>query len=131
MHVDRLQQSVDLAFLLWQLCEIPLGCRRQSLDDIFQRVAERAVEQVEDQHRDFGVGQEQGTNIVLRQIGTNRGVVGEIAIVHECLVQPDKWMGPTRMPHSAFGRVTVMTDPDMSSQVLKAVGVKDILSVTD
>ena len=78
--------AVDPLLLRGQLIEVQLGRRRQRLDDVLQRVLVDAVPQVEELHRDLGVGQELRADVALPQVLADRVVVGEVAVVHQRLV---------------------------------------------
>ena len=58
VDVRRLDRPVDLLLLRRQPVEVQLGGRRQRLDDVFQRIMVGPVQQIEQQRRDFRVGEE-------------------------------------------------------------------------
>ena len=113
--------AVERLLLRRQHVEVPLGGRRQRLQQHLQRVAVDAVPQVEQQHAHLGVGQEQRHDVALAQVLGDPVVVGEVAVVHQRLVHADEGMRAAGMPDAALGRVALVGDPDVRRQVLQAV----------
>ncbi len=108
-----LDLAIDPLLLDGQTVEIELRGRSQGLDDVLHRVPVHAVPQIEQQHRDFGVGQESREDIALSEVLADRVVVGKVAVVDQRLVEPDKRMRPARMPNAALGGIPLMGDPDV------------------
>ncbi len=87
------------------------------------------MQQIEDQHRNLGVGQEERPDVALRQIGCHGGIVGEVAVVDQGFVQTDERMRATGVPDAALGRVAVVADPHMRPHVMQTIGLYDVVSV--
>ena len=75
-----------------------LGGGRHGLDDVFQRIPEIPVPEIEQLYGNLGIGQELRMDVVLLQIFGDGIVVGEIAVVHQGFIQPDEGMSAARMP---------------------------------
>ena len=85
-----------------QLVEVVLGGRRQRLDDVLERILVHPVPQIEELHRDLGVGEELLADVPLPQVLADRVVVGEVAVVHQGLVQAYERVRSPGMPHPAL-----------------------------
>ena len=121
--------AVDALLLRRQLVEVELGGRRQRLDDVLQRVLVDAVPQVEELHRDLGVGEELLADVALPQVLADRVVVGEVAVVDQRLVQPDERVRAARVPHAALGGIALVGDPDVGLEILELVVLHVLLGV--
>ena len=102
-----------------------------AFDDVFQRVLVDARPQVEEQHRNLCVREELRPDVALQQVLRDRVVVGEVAVVHQRLVQTDERVRAARMPDAALRRVALVGDPDVRAQVLQPVVLDDLLGVAD
>jgi len=94
VDVSRLDLAIDPLFLWRKLVEIQLGGRGQRLDDVLERVLVHAVPQIEELHRHLGVSEELLLDVALAQVLAHRMVVGEVAVVHQRLVQPTNGCAP-------------------------------------
>ena len=121
VDVRRLDLPVDPLLLGRQAVEVQLGRRRQGLDDVLERIVVDPVPQIEQQHRDFGVGEELREDVAAGQVFAHRVIVGEVAVVDQGLVQPDERMGAAGMPDAALGGIALVGDPDVGPRVGHAV----------
>ena len=121
VQVRRLHGSVEAALVRRQQLEIALcrGC--QGLDGDLQRVVIDAIQQVKEQRADLRVGQKEGHDVPLPQIGDHTVIVRKIAIVHQRLVEPDERVRSARVPDPPLGGVSLVGDPDVGLQVLQLV----------
>ena len=131
MHVRRLDLAVDGLLFGRQAVEIELGRRRQRFDDVLQRILVDAVPEVEELHRDFGVGQELLVDVALPEVLADGVVVREVAVVHQRFVHPDERVRAARMPDAALGGIALVRDPDVRVEVLELVVPNDLLGVAD
>ncbi len=125
----RLHRAVERLLLRGEHGEVPLGGRCQRLQRHLQRIVVDPIPEVEQLHRDLGVGQEERRDVPLAQVLAHGVVVGEVAVVDQRLVQPDEGMGAARMPDPALGRVALMRDPDAGRDVLQPVVLHHLLGV--
>ncbi len=121
VDVGGLDGAIEPLFLRRKQGKVALRGGSQSFNDHLQRVAVYPVPQVKKEHADLGVGQEQGHDVALAQVSADRVVVGEVAVVHQGLVQADEGVRPARMPHPPFGGIALVGDPDVGHQVFQAV----------
>ena len=61
--------------------------------------------------------------------GAHRGVIREIAVVHQGLVQAHERMGAARMPDPPLGGVAVVADPDVCPEALQPVRPDGVVAV--
>ncbi len=130
MHVAALQHGINALLVGRQLSEVTLRGGRHRFDDIFERITIGAIEQVEDLHRHFGVGEEERIDIALRQVFGNRGVVGEVAVVHQRFIQTDEWVSTARVPDAALGGITMVPDPDMGVHIFELIIADNLVAIT-
>ncbi len=121
---------VDALLLGRELVEVVLGGRRQRLDDVLERVLVDPVPQIEQLDRDLGVGEELLADVPLLQVLGDRVVVGEVAVVHQRLVQAHERVRPARMPHAALGGISLVSYPHVGVEVLQLVVLHVLLGVT-
>ncbi len=129
VDVGRLNLAVDALLFRRKLVEIQLGGRGQRLDDVLQRVLVDPVPQIEELHRHLGVGEELLLDVALAQVLAHRMVVGEVAVVHQRLVQPHERVRATRVPHAALGGVALVRDPHVGTEILQLVVLDVLLGV--
>ena len=129
MDVGRLNLTVNPLLLWRKLVEIQLGGRGQRLDDVLQRVLVHAVPQIEELHRHLGIGEELLFDIALAQVLAHRMVVGEVAVVHQRLVQTHERVRATRVPHASFCGIALVRDPHVGAEVLQLVVLHVLLGV--
>src|SRR5713101_5579154 len=70
-------------------------------------------------------------DVPLSQILHYRMIIREITIVDERLVQSDKRVRTTRMPHPAFRRIAVVANPYVSLEILQPIILYNIISISD
>ena len=121
MNVGGLDLPVDDLLLGRQLVEIQLRGGRQGLDDVLQRILVDAVPQIEELDGNLRVGEELLADVALPQVLAHGVVVGEIAVVHQRLVQPDEGVRAAGVPHAALGGVALVGDPHVGGEILKLV----------
>ncbi|OPX58883.1 MAG: hypothetical protein A4E30_01411 [Methanomassiliicoccales archaeon PtaB.Bin215] len=131
VYVGPLDGLVEGLLVLRQGVEVPFGGGCQRLDYVFERIAIRPIEQIEQEHRYLGVREEQGHDVLLRQIFAHRMIVGEVAVVDQSLVQAHEGMRPARVPHPALGGIPLMSDPDVGGELLQPIEPYDVLGVAD
>ena len=115
--MGRLDLAIDPLLLDRQPIEVQLGGRGQGLDDVLDRILVNPIPEVEQQHRDLGVGEESREKVPRGQVLADRVVVGEVAVMDQRLVESHERVRPARVPHAAFGRIALMGDPDMGLHV--------------
>ena len=131
VHVDRLQHPVQPLLFRGKQREVALRGGGHRFDHVLERVAVLAAQQVEHQHRNLRVGEEERMKAPLREVARDGGVVGEVAVVHERLVHADEGVRTARVPDASLRRVAVVADPYVSGEVLEAVCADDVVPVAD
>jgi hypothetical protein len=129
MNVRCLDPSIDALLVVGELIKVELRCRCERFDDVLQRVLVDPRPQVEEQDRDLGVGEELRSDVALQEVLGHRVVVGEVAVVDQRLVEPDKGMGAAGMPYPALCGVSLVGDPHVGVEVLELVVLDDLLGV--
>ena len=89
------------------------------------------MEQVKLENCYLGIGQEQGIDVPLCQVGADRCIIGKIAIMDECLVHPNEWVGTAGMPDFPFRRIAMMPDPNVGVEIFQPVIANHIIAVAD
>ena len=87
------------------------------------------MQEVKHLHGNLGIGQKERVNIPLRQIFTNRGIIGKVTIMHQSLMETDKGVCSARVPDPAFRWVTMVPYPNVSMQVFKLIITNDIIAI--
>ena len=125
VHVRGLDRPVDLPFLRIETVKVQFRRGRQRLDDIFQRIVVGPAQQIEEQGRDFRVGEELGIDLTLLEVLADGMVIGKVAVMHQGHVNGRKRMGAARVPDAALGRETLVGNPFVRAQVLNLVVLDD------
>ena len=80
-----------------------------------------AAQQIEEQGRDFRVGEELGIDLTLLEVLADGMVIGEVAVMHEGHVDGRKGMGAAGVPDAALGRETLVGNPFVGAKLLNPV----------
>ena len=70
-----------------------------------------------------------GLYIELPEIFGDSIVVGEVPVMHKGLIHADERVGPSRMPHPAFGWVALVRDPPVGFEIFKLIILGHLLGV--
>ena len=129
VDVVPLDGSVNPLLVFRKMIQVQLRGGGQGLDHVLQGVSVAPGEQVEEQDRNLGVGEEQGKDVALAQILAHGIIVGEVAVVDQSLVEPHKGMGSARVPDPALGGIALVGDPDVGLKLLEHVEPDHLLGV--
>ncbi|MFA5374276.1 MAG: hypothetical protein WC455_00745 [Dehalococcoidia bacterium] len=124
-----LDSAVQRLLIGGQHVEVHLRCRRHGLDKIFQWIFIDPTPQVQQQRRLLGVGEEQRVIAALLQVFQHGLVVGEVAVVHQGLVERAEGVAAAGVPDAAAGGVALVRQPGMGLEIVELIVTDDVLGV--
>src|SRR4030042_4961787 len=99
------------------MVKIHLCCRSEGFNYVFERISVYPVKEIEDLDRDLCISEKQGINVPLLKVFGDGVIVGKVPIVHKGLIETDKGVGSSWMPHAALGRIALMGYPSVGVAV--------------
>src|SRR3990172_3110810 len=103
------------------MVKIHLCCRSEGFNYVFERISVYPVKKIEDLDRDLCISEKQGINVPLLQVFGDRVIVGKVPVVHKSLIETDKGVRSSWMPHATLGGIALMGYPQVAVEVLQLV----------
>src|SRR4030042_3326625 len=107
-----------------------LCCRSEGFNYVFERISVYPVKKIEDLDRDLCISEKQGINVPLLQVFGDRVIVGEVPMVHKGLIETDKGVGASWMPHAAPGGKALVSYPYVGVEVVQLVVIGYLFCVS-